>query len=99
MLESMHMLGEIRTLFVSFGKLRGGRDLSACHAYGAENGRWKRRRCFERSGKMLPVHEVAWTQATEGGEPPRSKGGGAGGWQTAWSLVEETRTMWGGEFE
>ena len=38
-------------------------------------------------------------RAAEGGEAPRSGEGGAGCWRTAWSLVNETRTKWGGEFK
>ena len=50
-------------------------------------------------GWDLTSDEAAWTQATKGGEAPRSKGGGAGAWQTAWSLVNMTCTRWGGKFK
>ena len=39
------------------------------------------------------------TGVAEGKEPPHSEGEGAGGWKTAWNLVDKTCTRWGGKFE
>ena len=47
--------------FVSFGKLQGGRALSTCYPYGNVDGRWQRRRCYERMGGTSLVDGVAGT--------------------------------------
>ena len=49
--------------------------------------------------RQSPVDGAVRTWGAKSREPPRREGAGASGLRTAWSLVNETRTRWGGEFK
>ena len=82
-----------------FRKLRIGRALSARRTFGIADGRWKRRRCSDRTGGMSPADGAERTRTAEGEEPPLNEEGVPEAWRAAWIFVEETRIRWGGKFE
>ena len=78
----------------------------ACHADGATNGRWDVKRCAKSMSGTSLEESAAQTSplppeedAREGREPLHSEAVSAGGWRTAWSLIDETRTRWGGKLK
>ena len=98
-LEAMRMLGGEQDTLCVLWKVARRLSFAPMPCIWHYDGRWHRRRCSECMGGMSPADGAAWTQVAMGGEPPRNKGGVVGGWQSAWSLVDETCSKWGGEFK